>query len=408
MPGAAGELFQEIEDAYGVPGILVNNAGIYEARDFLDYDAESYGRVFDINAGAAFCTRALARRLIAAGRPGSVINVASISGQSGSPEAAYGASKTSTERSSPTEVVSRNSRKLATSGIPHAPYCRSHQQRITDSTTDTDTDTDTDMEMKDHSPMDSTPTGARTLTVTIDARLSERVPGYVLGLIAVPDIDVVKDAPAVAAQLTAAEDDLHAAQLSKAEVSALPAIAAWRDAYRAVDVNPNRFLCAAESVLRRVAKGDRLPRINSLVDLCNATSLDSRLPVASCDVGDIEGELDVRLAHGGETYLPLGAPDAPEQPEPGEVVYADGQGRAHSRRWNWRQGDVVKTELGPRRILLTVESAHEGGRDDVERALGRLTEALAGLCVESGRPLVLDRSTPSGELFGAWSAATVH
>ncbi|MFD0376131.1 SDR family NAD(P)-dependent oxidoreductase [Streptomyces sp. NPDC127112] len=94
VPEAAGDLFREIEAAYGLPGILVNNAGIYEARDFFDYDVESYRRVFDVNAGAAFfCTQALARRLIAAGRPGSVVNVASISGQSGSPDAAYGASK---------------------------------------------------------------------------------------------------------------------------------------------------------------------------------------------------------------------------------------------------------------------------------------------------------------------------
>ncbi|MEU3912646.1 phenylalanine--tRNA ligase beta subunit-related protein [Streptomyces sp. NPDC029721] len=256
--------------------------------------------------------------------------------------------------------------------------------------------------------METTPADPRTVTVTVDARLSERVPGYVLGLIAVPHIDVVRDAPAVVAQLAAAEDRLHTAQLTKADVSALPSIAAWRDAYRAVDVNPNRFPCAAESVLRRVAKGDRLPRINSLVDLCNAVSLDSRLPVASCDVGDIEGELEVRLAHGDETYLPLGAPDAPERPEPGEVVYADGRGRAHSRRWNWRQGDVVKTDLGPRRLLLTVESAHDGGRADVEEALRRLVDGLVALGGEPGKPLVLDRSTSSGELFGAPSAATAR
>ncbi|MGW1866699.1 B3/B4 domain-containing protein [Streptomyces mauvecolor] len=254
----------------------------------------------------------------------------------------------------------------------------------------------------------SRPGLAGALTVTIDARLGERVPGYVLGLIAVPDVDVVRESEKVDARLTAAEDALHTAGLSKADVSALPAIAAWRDAYRTVDVNPNKFPCAAESVLRRVAKGDRLPRINALVDLCNAVSLDSRLPVASCDVGDIQGELEVRLAHGNEVFAPLGAPDATETPEPGEVVYADGQGRAHSRRWNWRQGDVVKTDVGRRRLLLTVESAHEGGRAVVDEALDRLVVALTELGGEPGRPLVLDRTAPSGELFTAPSAATVR
>uniref|UniRef100_A0AAU2V721 Phenylalanine--tRNA ligase beta subunit-related protein n=1 Tax=Streptomyces sp. NBC_00003 TaxID=2903608 RepID=A0AAU2V721_9ACTN len=200
----------------------------------------------------------------------------------------------------------------------------------------------------------SSPGSAQILTVTIDARLSERVPGYVLGLIAVPDVDVVRESAEVGARLTAAEDALHAAGLSKADVSALPAIAAWRDAYRTVDVNPNKFPCAAESVLRRVAKGDRLPRINALVDLCNAVSLDSRLPVASCDVGDIQGELEVRLAYGTEVF------------------------------------------------------AHEGGRAVVDEALERLVGALTELGGEPGRPLVLDRTAPTGELFVAAAAATVR
>ncbi|MEU9350814.1 SDR family NAD(P)-dependent oxidoreductase [Streptomyces griseoloalbus] len=92
--GAVAALFRRIEEEHGLPGTLVNNAGVYEARDFLDYTPEDYRRVLDVNVGAAFfATQALARALIAAGRPGSVVNVASISGQSGSPDTAYGASK---------------------------------------------------------------------------------------------------------------------------------------------------------------------------------------------------------------------------------------------------------------------------------------------------------------------------
>ncbi|MEV0126400.1 phenylalanine--tRNA ligase beta subunit-related protein [Streptomyces sp. NPDC050703] len=258
--------------------------------------------------------------------------------------------------------------------------------------------------------MDRSTSTTGTLTVTVDDRLFDRVPGYVLGLIAVPDIDVAAADPAVSSSLTEAEDALHRLSLGKADVSALPTVAAWREAYRAFDVNPNRFPCAAESLLRRVAKGDRLPRINALVDLCNAVSLATRLPVASCDVGDIEGELSVRPADGDEVYLPLGAPDAPEHPEPGEIVYADGQGRAHSRRWNWRQSDVVKTDRGRRRLLVTVEAAHDGAREAVDAALGRIADALDALEAPGGpggrrqQPVVLDRSAPSAVLFTAPAA----
>ncbi|MCT7353232.1 phenylalanine--tRNA ligase beta subunit-related protein [Streptomyces sp. 15-116A] len=249
--------------------------------------------------------------------------------------------------------------------------------------------------------MDQSPSPAAPLTVTVAERLLERVPGYVLGLIAVERMDVEDTVPAVDSLLTEAEDALHAAALGKAEVSALPSIAAWREAYRAVDVNPNRYPCAAESLLRRVAKGDRLPRINTAVDLCNGVSLAARLPVASCDIGDLDGELTVRPADGHEVYLPLGAPDAPEHPGTGEVIYADDRGRAHSRRWNWRQGDVIRTERGPRRLVFTVEAVHDGGADAVAAALGRIGEVLDTLGVGHDKPVVLDRTTRSAALFTA-------
>ncbi|MEV4765506.1 SDR family NAD(P)-dependent oxidoreductase [Micromonospora chokoriensis] len=94
VPEQVEQLFARINERYGQPTVLVNNAGVYHARDFLDYDPKTYAQVLDVNLGAAFfCTQSFVRALIAAGRPGTVVNVASISGQSGSPDAAYGASK---------------------------------------------------------------------------------------------------------------------------------------------------------------------------------------------------------------------------------------------------------------------------------------------------------------------------
>ncbi|WFE54673.1 SDR family oxidoreductase [Micromonospora sp. WMMD1155] len=94
VPEQVEQLFARINERYGQPTVLVNNAGVYHARDFLDYDPKTYAQVLDVNLGAAFfCTQAFTRALIAAGRPGTVVNIASISGQSGSPDAAYGASK---------------------------------------------------------------------------------------------------------------------------------------------------------------------------------------------------------------------------------------------------------------------------------------------------------------------------
>lgn len=220
------------------------------------------------------------------------------------------------------------------------------------------------------------PTAGGGTVVEVSREVWELAPDYVLGLIALPSVQVRSDDPGVEARLSAAEARVAAAGLNRAAVGALPGIAAWRAAYAAFGANGNQTPCAAESLLRRVVRAGRLPRINALVDLCNAVSLTAAAPVAACELSGIPGRLSVRQATGLETFHPLGDPDRPEHPAAGEVVYADSAGRAHSRRWNWRQSEQLKTEPGLRQVLITVETAHPDGGETVERAMGELTAAL--------------------------------
>ncbi|WP_343601986.1 SDR family oxidoreductase [Mycobacterium sp.] len=77
---AAVEVFAEHVCAeHGVPDIVVNNAGIGQAGNFLDTPAEQFDRVLDVNFGGVVngC-RAFARRLVDRGTGGHVVNVASM------------------------------------------------------------------------------------------------------------------------------------------------------------------------------------------------------------------------------------------------------------------------------------------------------------------------------------------
>ncbi len=60
---------------------------------------------------------------------------------------------------------------------------------------------------------------------------------------------------------------------------------------------------------------------------------------------------------------------------------------------------MIRTDVGRRRLLLTVEAVHEGGRADVERALDRLAAALDALGAVRQRPVVLDAAETGVELF---------
>lgn len=80
--GAVEAALDQIEAVLGTVDLLINNAGVVEAgRNPAKLPAAEMARVLDVNVTAAFrVTTAVVRRLIAAERPGAVVNVASILG----------------------------------------------------------------------------------------------------------------------------------------------------------------------------------------------------------------------------------------------------------------------------------------------------------------------------------------
>ncbi|MBT3369927.1 MAG: glucose 1-dehydrogenase [Rhodospirillaceae bacterium] len=82
-------------DAYGGINILVNNAGIFPRVDFLAMTEADWDSVHNINLKAGFfCAQSAARRMIAAGQGGAIINIASVAAYSGPPLGVhYAASK---------------------------------------------------------------------------------------------------------------------------------------------------------------------------------------------------------------------------------------------------------------------------------------------------------------------------
>lgn len=64
--------------------ILLNNAAIFDLAPIVEITRESYQRVFDVNvAGTLFPLQAVAKRMIAQGRGGKIINMASQAGRRG-------------------------------------------------------------------------------------------------------------------------------------------------------------------------------------------------------------------------------------------------------------------------------------------------------------------------------------
>lgn len=67
------------EAAFGPLAILVNNSGVSSQAKIVDMGLDDYDRVMNTNARGAFLVaQAVARRMIASGTPGRIVNVASV------------------------------------------------------------------------------------------------------------------------------------------------------------------------------------------------------------------------------------------------------------------------------------------------------------------------------------------
>ena len=104
-----------------------------------------------------------------------------------------------------------------------------------------------------------------------------------------------------------------------------PALRAYRDFYWRVGIDPTKIRPASEALLRRVLQGKELPRINTLVDAYNLASMKTRIAIAAFDAAHTHGDLRMRLARQGESFLGIGM-DAPVVLKGVEVVCEDDEG----------------------------------------------------------------------------------
>jgi DNA/RNA-binding domain of Phe-tRNA-synthetase-like protein len=75
-----------------------------------------------------------------------------------------------------------------------------------------------------------------------------------------------------------------------------------RAMYRRFGVDPTKTRPSSEALLRRIRKGEPIPRITPLVDVGNWCSVETRMPYGLYDLARIRGPIELRLGREGEAY----------------------------------------------------------------------------------------------------------
>lgn len=158
-----------------------------------------------------------------------------------------------------------------------------------------------------------------------------------------------------------------------------PQILATRAGYKALGKDPARYRGSAEALLRRIIAGKGLPQINTVVDIINVVSIESRLPIGLYDLAHVSGDIVFRAGRAGETYKGIGKYDLNLE---GLPVFCDAVG-PHGSPTSDSERTMVTGETT--HVLAIIISF--GGKDALPRWTQRTGELFAqyanGLQIET-------------------------
>lgn len=168
-------------------------------------------------------------------------------------------------------------------------------------------------------------------------------------------------------------DPLLAEAEAKVRISPPPESAAVRTMYKKVGIDPTKTRPSNEALLRRVRKGDTLPRINSAVDIVNWCSLEFQLPYGLYDAAKISGDVTMRIGAEGEKYAGI---RKDEVNVGGRITVADSQGPFGNPT-----SDSARTMVTPAttELLIVIYAPIEIPKPQLDRVLQITAERFASI-----------------------------
>jgi DNA/RNA-binding domain of Phe-tRNA-synthetase-like protein len=170
----------------------------------------------------------------------------------------------------------------------------------------------------------------------------------------------------------------------------------WRETYRQLGLNHDKYIPTVEALVRRMIKGYTLPVINTAVDAYLAVELLTMLPISGYDLAVVDGDISLRVSNGGELFV---ASKRNEFTSSGEFVYSDNK-TILTRHWNYRYSNHSQISENSTEIILTSEAALKDihTRDLIE-TLYKTVEYESIFCQGTYSTFILDKNNAEVELL---------
>lgn len=205
------------------------------------------------------------------------------------------------------------------------------------------------------------------MSVTIDVNLKKKCPRTALGCLTAR-VKTEASPVALLAEMNQRELEIQELPFPRGVLES-PQVEATRRAYKALGKDPARYRGSAEALLRRIVAGKGFPQINSVVDVINLVSVESRLPVGLYDAAHISGSVVFRAGLAGETYKGIGKYDLNLE---GLPLFADVAGPHGSATSDSERTMVTQQTTGILAIIVSFS-----GPEGLDRWTRRMSDLLA-------------------------------
>ncbi len=141
------------------------------------------------------------------------------------------------------------------------------------------------------------------MNITIDESIMSKTKAFSIGVL---EADVTVYEEKKVDQLIVNIEQKIRNSIDIKDVIKLESIIDGRNAYKQYGKDPSRYRLAVESLYRRLAKGNKLYRINNVVDLGNIVSIITKKSVAVLDYEKITGDVLIRLGNSRDEFYGIG------------------------------------------------------------------------------------------------------
>jgi len=208
--------------------------------------------------------------------------------------------------------------------------------------------------------------------IEIDDEVRKQFPEARIGWL-LADVEVRESDPYVEELKAALPGVLARHGLNEANLASHPDIARWRDTFSAMGAKPSKYRSSLEALARRVAKGQEMWNVSSVVDCYNCASVTALLSMGAHDTAKLDGAVTLRHGRVGERFFPLGDGGEAVDVDPRNILYAD-ESKVCCWLWCHRDTRLASVTEETTEAVFIVDAAFTPRTTSVEAGL----ELLAG------------------------------